>query len=81
MKKLLLIVLIFMLMGAVCAHDDTNGTAGPVLGDTEYTSSIDDDGKTLEVGEGDYIPIGLMSISHTALTSISTERNPQSMRI
>ena len=59
MKKLLLIVLIFLLMGAVCAHDDTNGTAGPVLGDTEYTSSIDDDGKTLEVGEGDYIPIGV----------------------
>ncbi|MBE6500962.1 MAG: hypothetical protein E7Z79_00810 [Methanobrevibacter thaueri] len=59
MKKLLLIVLIFLLMGAVCAHDDANGTAGSVLGDTEYTSSIDDDGKTLEVGEGDYIPIGV----------------------
>lgn len=59
MKKLLLIVLIFLLMGAVCAHDDANGTAGSVLGDTEYTSGIDDDGKTLEVGEGDYIPIGV----------------------
>lgn len=59
MKKLLLIVFIFLLMGAVCAHDDANGTADHVLGDTESTSSIDDDGKTLEVGEGDYIQIGV----------------------
>jgi hypothetical protein len=34
MKKLLLIVFIFLLMGAVCAHDDANGTADHVLGDT-----------------------------------------------
>ena len=59
MKKLLLIVLVFLLMGAVCAHGDANATHDHVLGDSEYTSSIDDDGKTLEVGEEDYIPIGV----------------------
>lgn len=59
MRKLLLIVLIFLLIGAVSAHDDMNGTDDGLLKDTQYNSGIDDDGKTLEVGEGDYIPIGV----------------------
>ena len=45
MRKLLLIVLIlFLIMGAVSAQDNTNGTADQVLKDREYNSDIDDDG-------------------------------------
>lgn len=57
MKKLLLIVLIFLIMGAVSAHDDFNGTAEPLLKDTEYNKYIDDDGDPLVVEENDFIPV------------------------
>ena len=59
MKKLLLIVLIFLIIGAVSAHDDVNGTADNLLKDTEYNSDIDDNDGTLVVEENDYIPINV----------------------
>lgn len=57
MKKLLLIVLIFLLVGAVSAQDDLNDTADQILKDTEYNSNIDNDDGMLEVEENDYIPV------------------------
>ena len=55
MRKLLLIVLIFLLIGTVSAHEDLNGTADPLLKDTEYNAEIDDDEMVVE--ENDYIPV------------------------
>jgi len=57
MRKLLLIVLIFFIIGAVSAHDDANATADSLLKDTEYNSAIDDDDEMLVVEENDYIPV------------------------
>ena len=57
MRKLLLIVLIFLMIGAVSAHDDLNGTAEPILKDTEYDGDIDDDDETMEVEKDTYIPV------------------------
>ena len=57
MRKLLLILLVFLIIGAVSAHDDSNGTADSLLKDTEYNSNIDDDDGILEVEENDYIPV------------------------
>ena len=57
MKKLLLIVLIFLVIGAVSAHDDTNSTADPILKDTEYNTDIDDEDGIMEVEENDYISV------------------------
>ena len=58
MRKLLLIVLIlFLIMGAVSAQDNTNGTADNVLKDREYNSDIDDDGDPLLIEENGYIPV------------------------
>ncbi|WP_405264691.1 hypothetical protein [Methanobrevibacter sp.] len=58
MRKLLLIVLIlFLIMGAVSAQDNTNGTADHVLKDREYNSDIDDDGDPMLVEENGYIPV------------------------
>lgn len=54
MRKLLLIVLIFLIIGAVSAHDDSNGTDS-VLKDTEYNSIIDDDDEMLVVEQNKYI--------------------------
>ncbi len=56
MKKLLLIVLIFLIIGAVSAHDDVNGTADSLLTDKEYNSNIDED-EVMVVEENDYIPV------------------------
>lgn len=55
MRKLLLILLIFLIIGAVSAHDDLNGTADPLLKDTQYNSVIDDDDEMLVVEQNDYI--------------------------
>ena len=61
MRKLLLIVLIlFLIMGAVSAQDNTNGTADQVLKDREYNSDIDDDGDPMLVEETDIFPLRLM---------------------
>ena len=61
MRKLLLIVLIlFLIMGAVSAQDNTNGTADHVLKDREYNSDIDDDGDPMLVEETDIFPLRLM---------------------
>ena len=57
MRKLLLIVLIFLIIGAVSAHEDFNGTADSLLKDTEYNSQIDDDDEPLVVEENDDIPV------------------------
>ncbi|MBQ8016753.1 MAG: hypothetical protein IJ258_01475 [Methanobrevibacter sp.] len=57
MKKLLLVVLIFLIIGTVSAHDDLNDTADSLLKDTEYNSNIDDDDGILVVEEDDYIPV------------------------
>lgn len=57
MKKLLLIVLIFLIIGSVGAHEDFNGTADSLLKDTEYNSDIDDDGGMLEVEQNSSIPV------------------------
>lgn len=59
MRKLLLIILIFLIMGAVSAHDDLNSTANPLLKDAEYNSNINNDDETLVVEENDYIPVGV----------------------
>ena len=56
MKKLLLIVLIFLIMGAASAHDDLNGTDS-ILKDSEYNSDISDD--ELEVEQNSYIPVSV----------------------
>ncbi|WP_406535272.1 hypothetical protein [Methanobrevibacter sp.] len=55
MRRLLLIVLIFLMIGAVSAHDDANDTADPILKDEEYNLDIDDE--MLVVEEDDYIPV------------------------
>lgn len=58
MRKLLLIVLIlFLVMGAVSAQDNTNGTADHVLKDKEYNSDIDDDGEPMVVEQNGCIPV------------------------
>lgn len=57
MKKLLLIVLIFLIIGTVSAHDDLNSTADNLLKDSEYNVDIDDDDGSLIVEENDYIPV------------------------
>lgn len=57
MKKLLLIVLVFLIIGTASAHEDINGTADSLLKDTEYNSQIDDDDGILEVEENEYIPV------------------------
>ena len=58
MRKLLLVVLIlFLVMGAVSAQDNANGTADHVLKDREYNSDIDDDGDPMLVEENGYIPV------------------------
>lgn len=58
MRKLLLVVLIlFLVMGAVSAQDNANGTADQVLKDREYDSNIDDDGEPMMVEENGYIPV------------------------
>lgn len=57
MKKLLLIVLVFLIIGTASAHEDMNGTADSLLKDTEYNSQIDDDDGILEVEENEYIPV------------------------
>lgn len=57
MKKLLLVILIFLIIGAVSAHDDSNATADPLLKDREYTSDINDDDGPLVIEEDDYIPV------------------------
>lgn len=57
MKKLLLIVLIFLIIGTVSAQEDLNGTTEPLLKDTEYNKYIDDDGDPLVVEENDFIPV------------------------
>ena len=54
MRKLLLIVLIILLIGAVSAHEDLNTT---VLGDTQYNGEIDDDDEMLVVEQDDSIPV------------------------
>ena len=54
MRKLLLIFLIFLIMGAVSASDNLNSTADHLLKDTEYNSNIDD-GDEMLVEENDYI--------------------------
>ena len=59
MRKLLLIILIFLIMGAVSAHDDLNSTANHLLKDAEYNSNINNDDETLVVEENDYIPVGV----------------------
>lgn len=55
MKKLLLIVLIFLLVGAVSAHDDYNST--DMLKDTQYSGEVDDEDGMLVVEKDDYIPV------------------------
>ena len=58
MRKLLLVVLIlFLVMGAVSAQDNANGTADHVLKDREYNADIDDDGDPMLVEENGYIPV------------------------
>ena len=57
MRKLFLIVLIFLIMGAVSAHDDLNGTADSLLKDTEYSGDISDEDGLMEVEENGHISI------------------------
>ena len=57
MKRLLLIVLIFLIMGTVSAHDDLNDTADPLLKDTVHNLNIDDE--ELVVEKNDYIPVAI----------------------
>ena len=73
-----MIVLFFLLMGTACAHDDFNATADNVLKDTEYTSGIDDDGKTMEVGENDYIPVEV-SVDEAYSLNIYIDRKDSSI--
>ena len=54
MRKLLLVILIFLIIGSVSAHEDSNTTLDNLLGDTEYNSVIDDD---LDVDEDTFIPV------------------------
>ena len=61
MKKLLLIVLIFLIIGTVSAQENLNGTSDHLLKDTEYNYNIDDDGDAIEVEENDYIPVEVKS--------------------
>ena len=58
MRKLLLIVLIFLIIGAVSAHDDINSTTEPLLKDTTYNYNLDDD-DGLVVEKNDYIPVDI----------------------
>lgn len=57
MKKLLLILLIFLMLGSVSAQDDLNATADNILKDTQYTGDVDDDEGVLEVEQNSYIPV------------------------
>ena len=61
MRKLLLIVLIFLLIGTVSAHENVNGTSDDLLKDIEYNYNIDDDGDAMEVEENDYVPVEVKS--------------------
>ncbi len=57
MKKLLLIVLIFLIIGTVSAHDNLTDTSDSLLQDKEYNIKIDDDDEMLVVEENDNIPV------------------------
>ena len=57
MRKLLLIILIFLIIGTVSAHEDFNSTTDNLLTDTEYNSNIDDDDGVLVVEENESIPV------------------------
>lgn len=61
MRKLLLIVLIFLLIGTVSAHENVNDTSDNLLKDIAYNYNIDDDGDAIEVEENDYIPVEVKS--------------------
>ncbi|MBO6110288.1 MAG: hypothetical protein J6P12_05480 [Methanobrevibacter sp.] len=61
MRKLLLIVLIFLLIGTVSAHENVNDTSDNLLKDIEYNYNIDDDGDAMEVEENDYVPVEVKS--------------------
>ena len=57
MKKLLLIVLVFLIIGSVSAHEDFNGTDNSLLKDTQYTADVNDEDGILEVEQDNYIPV------------------------
>lgn len=57
MKKLLLIALIFLMLGAVSAAD-TNVTQDTVLSDSEYNSGVDNDDRFV-VAKDDNIPVAV----------------------
>jgi uncharacterized protein YcfL len=57
MKKLLLIVLIFLLIGAVSAQENMTDTSDSLLQDKEYNIKIDDSDGMLVVEENDNIPV------------------------
>ena len=57
MKKLLLIVLIFLLISAVSAQENMTDTSDSLLQDKEYNIKIDDSDGMLVVEENDNIPV------------------------
>lgn len=57
MKKLLLIVLVFMMLGVVSAAD-SNVTQDTILSDTEYNSGVDNDERFV-VAKDDNIPVSV----------------------
>ena len=57
MKKLLLIVLVFLIIGSVSAHEDFNGTDNSLLKDTQYPADVNDEDGILEVEQDNYIPV------------------------
>lgn len=61
MRKLLLIVLIFLIIGAVSAHEDANSTAEPLLKDRQYNASIDDGDGIPVIEQDGHIPIEVSS--------------------
>ena len=57
MKKLFLIVLVFLIIGSVSAQEDFNATDDSLLKDAQYFADVDDDDGILEVEQGNYIPV------------------------
>ena len=77
MRKLLLVVLIlFLVMGAVSAQDNANGTSDHVLKDREYNTDIDDDGDPMLVEQNSYIPIDVSVDEEWSLNVILTNMTP-----
>lgn len=77
MRKLLLIVLVlFLAISAASAHDDLNGTTGPVLKDTQYNYNLDDD-DIMVVEENTDIPVEV-NVDEPWSLNVYIDRQPSS---